>query len=507
LKNICLTWIDSIDLKRFAEDPKGSGTLIAFLKSEYSKNINELHVLSTKNYKYVEHKERFFKNVEAKFSKVTKIKFHEFDISSSDFTGIFSSVIGVIRDIEKKSTVIPNWHFHVGPGSAQMNAIWVVLSKTNYAAGLFMTSYDKNTDKFNTKKFDFKGDIDADTFDYLLKAADTKLLKAWSNIPEFESIIHKSTVMSEILNNAYMIAKHNVPILILGETGTGKELFAQAVHKSSARSEKPMMTLNCSAIHESTANATLFGWSKGAWTGSFGEGKGLFRECDGGTLFLDEIGDLSLETQTKLLRALQYGEIQRVGDGKILKCDVRIIAATNKDLRKMVIERKFREDLFYRINVGMFKLPSLRERGEDAIVIAEYFLEKINGQNAEIISKYTPKKLSKQALKFISEYNWPGNIRELYHTIQRACVWHPGELIDDKAFKNFITEPLNEPSSGPSLVNIDNPLNLDIITMEFRKKYILKALEICSGSKVKADGFLGYKNYQTLSSEMKKLGI
>jgi len=505
LKNICMTWLDSFDLKRFAGDAKSSGTLIAFIKSEYFAGIDELHLLVPKIKEYSDINERFINAVRAKYFRKKELTVHEFDIKPFVFASIFGSVMSVIRKVEKKEKKGINWHFQVGSGTAQMNAIWVVLSKTNYPAVLYMTSYTKEADNFKTKKYEHEGAIDSDTFDYLMKSVDAKLLKAWADIPEYESIIHKSAVMGEILNNAYMIAAHDVPILILGETGTGKELFAQAIHKSSRRSEKPMKTINCAVIHENTADATLFGWSKGAWTGSVGEGKGLFLECDGGTIFLDEIGDLSLEIQTKLLRVLQQGEVQRVGDGKVGRPDVRIIAATNKDLRKLVIDGNFREDLFYRINVGMFKLPALRDRGGDAMLIAEHFLEKINSQNAGIISKYIPKKLSKQALKFIGGYSWPGNIRELYHTIQRACVWHHGETIDDTDFKNFITEPLGEQGRETASLIPGQTIDLEVLTNDFRKKYILKALDLCGGSKVKAAEMLGYKNYQNLSNEMKRL--
>lgn len=508
MKNICITWIDGFDLSRFSSDPGGKGTLINFLESGYFESIDELHLLTYNTDKLRSVKKSFISRVQSKYFKKKKLEVHELDIKPSVFASIFGGVMGVIRGIEKKARGgAINWHFQLGAGTPQMNAIWVVLSKTSYPAVTFMTSYNKETDTFKTNKYDHGGPVDADTFDYLLKSCDAKLLKEWTDIPEYGSIIHKSAVMGEILDNAYMIAVHEVPVLILGETGTGKELLAQAIHKSSRRADKPMKTINCAVIHENTADATLFGWSKGAWTGAVGEGKGLFLECDGGTVFLDEIGDLSLEIQTKLLRVLQYGEIQRVGDGKTAHADVRIIAATNKDIRKLVTGGKFREDLFYRVNVGMFKLPALRDRGRDAELIAEHFIEKINAQNAGIISKYISKILTKPALKFIGSYNWPGNIRELYHTIQRACVWHHGAAIDEEDFKNFITEPLGGQAAEPALLKIGKSVDLDELTNEFRKKYIKKALDLCGGSKVKAAVMLGYKNYQNLSNEIKRLKI
>lgn len=508
MKNICLAWLDSFDLKRFSADPKSGGTLVDFLKSDHFGAIDELHLLACNIDKFKTVAEKFIDRVRSKYFKKKKLEVHELSVKPSVFASVFGGVMGVIRAIEKKTRGGGiNWHFQLGAGTPQMNAIWVVLSKTSYPAATYLTSYTRETDTFKTVKYRHEGAVDADTFDYLLKSCDAKLLKEWTDIPEYMTIVHKSPAMGDILDNAYLIAKHDVPVLILGETGTGKELLAKAIHKSSRRSSKPMKTINCAAINENTADATLFGWSKGAWTGAAGEGPGIFLECDGGTVFLDEIGDLSLEIQTKLLRVLQYGEVQRVGDGRTARANVRIISATNKDIRKLVIDGKFREDLFYRIDVGMFKLPALRDRGRDASLIASHFLDKINAQNADIISKYVPKTLTGSALKFIESYGWPGNIRELYHAIQRACVWHHGAVIEEEDFKNFIAEPLVKRPGESVFLAPGQKIDLDELTGEFRKKYISRALELCGGSKVKAAAMLGYKNYQNLSNEMKRLEI
>jgi len=582
--------------------------LIDFLKSEYFAGIDELHLLVPKIKEYSNIKDDFINGVRSKYFKKKELKVHEFDIKPFEFASIFGSVTSVIRGIEKKEKKGNiKWHFQASSENAQMNVMWKDLLKTNHTAVLYETTYNKNTDSYTTKIYESEESVDLGTFDYLMKSFDTQLLKAWMDIPGYEDIIHKSEKMRKLLNNAYTIAKHDVPVLILGETGTGKELFARIIHNSSTRKNKKMKEINCAAINAGTADATLFGWSKGAYTGAVGEGEGLFVRCNGGTVFLDEIGELSLELQTKLLRVLQEGIVERVGDLNPSKTNVRIIAATNQNLIKHIRDGKFREDLYYRINVGILKLPPLRDRGDDVILLAEHFLEKINEEisksaeiipeyipkkiskqamefirnyrwpgnvrelshvihqaciwhtdetidhktikniiaetdelnsevaiinidhpvnfdvdamiiaerileeinkrNEVIISKYIPKKISKQALNFIGSYHWPGNTRELYDTIQRICIWHAGETIDYKTIKNFIAELPDDHSSETAHINIDNPINLDDFTMEFRKKYILKALEICGKSKVKAAEFLGYKNYQTLSNEMKRLRI
>lgn len=510
MNKVCLSWIDSFDLKRFAEKSKDHGTLIAFLKSEQFSDIDELHVLLNKKTKYSEFADRFVKYAKGKYCQGKKVVFHEFDLQANNFTKIFAAISKLLRSIASNAGESGvKFYFQVGPGTQKTTVCWVLLSQTIYPAVLIMTSLDKNSGQFNTTVYNDPSRVDAALFASIIKNSDAKLLEAWTDIPEYSSIIHKSAVMRELLSNAHKMAIHDVPVLILGESGTGKELFAKAIHKSSRRADKPLKTLNCAAIGEATANATLFGWSRGAWTGSVGEGRGYFVECDGGTIFLDEIGDLSMETQTALLRTIQSGEVQRVGDGKVFKTDVRIITATNRDLRKLVSENKFREDLFYRIDVGILKLPPLRERLGDAAVIAEYFIELINIKNKDIVNYYIPKAFAKPALKYINEYHWPGNVRELYNTIQRACMWHDGELIGVEDFAKYISEPPGQPpkTKQSTEVKLDKPVDLAEITNSIKKNYIMKALEVCHGNKVAASKLLGYKNYQTLSNEIKKLGV
>ncbi|MEZ7892675.1 MAG: sigma 54-interacting transcriptional regulator [Candidatus Wallbacteria bacterium] len=508
MKNIYLTWLDNYDLEQFSKGPDNFGPLTAFLNSKEAVPINEIHILFNKKTKNIDHVNNFLKYIRHQYSGKKIINLYEFDLIDKDFVKIFSAATEVIKQIEKDSAGQKlNWHFQIGAGTAQMCAIWLVLAKSKYPAILIMTSFDKTIGKFKNKIHNPDINIDSDTFDYLSKLKQAGNFKEWANIPEYNLIIHKNIEMRKIINDVYLIAKYDVPVLILGETGTGKELFAKAIHKSSMRKGKPLLTLNCAAIHENTANATLFGWSKGAWTGSNGEGKGLFLEANGGTLFLDEIGDLSLETQTKLLRAIQEGEVQRVGDGKILKTDVRIISATNKDLRKLIIDGKFREDLFYRINVGTLKIPPLRERGTDASHISKHFIDNINNNNKKIFGEYIAKKLSKSALDFIDKYNWPGNIRELYNTIQRVCIWNSGETINDEDIKKLIAGSDTPPENKQTELTANNSINLEELTNEFRKKYILKALELTNRSITGAARLLGYKNYQTFSNEMKKLKI
>ncbi|MEQ8170232.1 MAG: sigma 54-interacting transcriptional regulator [Candidatus Eremiobacterota bacterium] len=503
MKSICLSWIGDQDLNYVSIENSGVGPVNALLQSKYASAFDEVHLFCDQHRK--EDTEKYI--LSHKNNK--SILFHKCDLDNpTDYKKIYEIVIKYLKNLEQKYKSQINWHFHTSPGTSQMSSIWLLLGKTRHPATLYQSYYDKETKKQYVKILDIPFNIEMEFIPELKKKADIELLNNWGNIPEYLCIIHKSEIMKNLLNKAYKIAAHYVPVLILGETGTGKELFARAIHASSIRKDKKIMVLNCSAIQETTANATLFGWSKGAWTGSYGEGKGLFQECNGGTLFLDEIGDLNIETQTRILRTLQYGEIQRVGDGKVSTVDVRVIAATNKNLIKMVNEGTFREDLFHRINVGILNLPPLRKRKEDIILLAEHFLTEINEKFSrdQAIYSYNHKKFSMGTKNFMVNYYWPGNIRELYHTIERACIWSDSEVIDEKDFKDSVVNFSKGNYMNSTEIELNEPVNLEEITDNLKKKYIEKALEVTGKNKAQAAKLLGYKNYQTLSNHMKSLG-
>lgn len=507
MKNVLLSWIGNIDLKSVAAGKSYQGTLFAFLASEYFSDIDECHLLFNKNTEAAKEKTKYLKLLNESFFNEKKLFVYEFDIAPDSYRQIYKKANDIIEKIKVECQGKVNLLYHLSSGTNQMAAIWTVISRTKHPGVLYMTCPEGNNKALKTKIAEIPFDVDESYIQYLEKNSDMEFFKMWSDIPEYESIIHKSETMRLLLNKAFKIAPHDIPVLVLGETGTGKELFARAIHKSSKRTAKPFITINCSAIQETTANATLFGWSKGAWTGSIDQGKGYFVECNGGTLFLDEIGDLSPETQTKLLRVLQFGEVQRVGDGKTFQSNVRIIAATNKDLRQMVIDGKFREDLFYRINVAVLKIPPLRDRGSDSLIIAEYFLDEINHKFQMDGNKYVTASFSNTAKKFIVNYEWPGNIRELYHTIQRACIWNENELITEEDIKSHLLEPLHNECAEKIELSAGKPVNLEEIVDQLKKRYIVAALKLTNNNKTEASKLLGYKSYQTMTNAMKKVGI
>jgi nitrogen regulation protein NR(I) len=239
-----------------------------------------------------------------------------------------------------------------------------------------------------------------------------------------QTIVGNSPVMQQVYKLIGQVAPTNTTILITGESGTGKELVARAIYQNGSRLNKPFIAINCAAIPENLLESELFGHEKGAFTGALNQRIGKFEQCDGGTLFLDEIGDMPLTTQTKILRVLQEGEISRVGNNQSIKTDVRIIAATNKDLWQAVQRKEFREDLFYRLNVVRLNLPPLRERSTDIPLLVAYFLNKFR-----LKQPTGPSQMADEALAAIQRHSWPGNVRELENCIQRAMVLASGNTI------------------------------------------------------------------------------
>jgi transcriptional regulator with GAF, ATPase, and Fis domain len=265
--------------------------------------------------------------------------------------------------------------------------------------------------------------LNLEHIDKIIQFVDSKLLKIHHRSPDKE-FVGTSPGMLAVFSMIRKVAPTEMNVLLLGESGTGKELTVKAIHAISPRKDGPFVAVNCAAIPESLLEAELFGYEKGAFTGAYATKKGKFESADRGTLFLDEIGDLPANLQAKLLRFLEDRLIERVGASDSRKIDVRIVAATNSDLQKSMNEGKFRPDLFYRLNSFTIKLPPLRDRGEDKVLLARYFLEKFAA------SESGPKDFSSEALEAIRQHSWPGNVRELENKVRRGSLMAAGELVD-----------------------------------------------------------------------------
>lgn len=312
-------------------------------------------------------------------------------------------------------------------------------------------------------------------------------------IYQFGKIISSMSAYREMFETASKIAPTNVPVLITGETGTGKEIFALGIHEHSNRAGYKFVPLNCAAIPENLIESELFGYRKGAFTGAGRDKLGKFEAADKGTLFLDEIGDMPLLLQAKMLRALENGEIERLGDVRSRKIDVRIIAATNKDLDSMVAAGAFREDLFYRLNVGHFSLLPLRERIEDIHLIIDQFIREFNKEMGKDI-----KEVSVAALGILQKHSWPGNIRELRNVIQRAIAL----VITDHIWVEDLPVKLQTREMEQKPEREDNFLTLK----DYEKDYIHRILSVTGWNKSRTSRILSISR-TTLYEKMKSYDL
>lgn len=312
-----------------------------------------------------------------------------------------------------------------------------------------------------------------------------------------QNIIGRSNPMVRLLETVGQVAPSEATVLITGESGTGKDLIAGAIHFNSARKDSPFVKMNCAAVTETLLESELFGHEKGAFTGAHRRKEGKFRQADGGTLFLDEVSEMSLSMQAKLLRVLQDREITRVGGEQVLKVDVRLIAATNKDLISAMEAGRFREDLYYRLNVVTLHVPPLRERREDVPLLAQHFLKLFAEKNRKPVKGFTP-----QGMDRLIKYSWPGNVRELMNAVERGVVLCRSEYLNEGDLPMVIDAEASTGNAVPS----DKFLPEDVPLDEVEKSTILRTLESSGGNKSEAARRLGITR-RTLHKKLKKYGV
>ncbi|MBI1370423.1 MAG: GAF domain-containing protein [Planctomycetes bacterium] len=359
----------------------------------------------------------------------------------------------------------------------------------------------------------------------LVKIEKTELLEQIQRMREnlrskyrFENIIGTSPAMMDVLATVGQVAASRATVLLLGESGTGKELIAKAIHYNSPRRDKPFIRVNCGALTESLLESELFGHVEGAFTGAIRDKEGRFEAADGGTIFLDEIGTMDTSMQVKLLRVLQEREFERVGDPRTIKCDVRVIAATNLDLADEVRQGHFREDLFYRLNVVTIYLPSLRNRRADIPLLIDHFLDKYNSENGRNL-----RKLSRELMNSLMRYPWPGNVRELENAIERAVVLCQGEEFTEDllpmSMRMFVHQGRDK-QQAETIESLARKLSeqaieeygmregevWNLVVGEIEKQLIARALERNGGVKTRSADFLGI-NRNTLNKKVKDYDI
>lgn len=313
----------------------------------------------------------------------------------------------------------------------------------------------------------------------------------------FPGVVGKSESMKKVIELIDAVSKTDSLVLIEGESGTGKELVAKAIHQNSHRKNNPFIVLNCGALSEGVLESELFGHEKGSFSGAFTQRKGRFELANSGTLFIDEVGELSLSAQTRLLRVLQEKEFERVGGTYPIKVDVRIIAATNKNLEKEVKENRFREDLFYRLNVFKINVPPLRDRKEDIIELSNFFISKFTKEMNKKITGLSP-----EAIKILKNYSWPGNIRELQNVIERAVVLCKDDIITPRELPDNLSKEVEMRDQ----IEIKSGETLDSAMERIEKSIILKALKKCGFSQTRTAEYLGVKR-TTLRYKLEKYGL
>ncbi|WP_303285311.1 sigma-54-dependent Fis family transcriptional regulator [Marinobacter sp. SS8-8] len=487
-----ISWIGGNDLKAAASDQKvPSGPIRSTLKNI---DVDAVQLLFSYPRSEVEPYLSWLKSE-------VDIPIHATEAKLSSPVNFGEIYLTVEPHLKRLSAAETELSLLLSPGTPAMQAVWILLGKTRYPAIFYQSSLERGVEKV-----EIPFELSAEFVPPVSEISDAKFRAlADSRVPinaAFDNIVTQNPGMLLLKQQAQVLAERNVPVLIYGETGTGKELFARAIHNASLRREKPFIALNCGAIPEDLIDSTLFGHKKGAFTGAVADRPGVFQQADGGTLFLDEFGELSHQSQVRLLRVLQEGRLVPVGSDKELPVDVRIITATHRNLLEEVADGHFREDLFYRAAVGVLHLPPLRNREGDLSLLADMLLKAQGEQD----SVFASKKLSSDAKKIILQHPWRGNVRELQSTLVRAALWSAGVNITGAELQQAL---FTMPEREPELLNHDVSQGVDLNDLmgELAAHYIQNAMAHTGQNKTKAAKLLGLKSQQTLSNWIEKYGI
>ena len=432
--------------------------------------------------------------------------------SPIDYTSIYEAADAVLSKVTKRrSSPFPELCIHLSPGTPAMTAVWVLLGKSRFPA----TFYQTHDGKVVPTPIPF--DLVVDFLPELLRSPDRTLALLASQTAlshGFEQLSGTSTPLKFAIARARRVALRDVAVLILGESGVGKELFARGIHDASRRKGEPFVALNCAAIPKDLLESELFGHKKGAFTGASADRAGAFEEAHAGTLFLDEVAECDLAMQAKVLRVLQPGPgespsmrtFQRVGESKVRRTDVRVVAATNRDLQAEIRAGRFREDLFYRLATFTLRLPPLRDRPTDIPTIAEALLSQINSDFEKSEPGFHHKQLSPSTKRFLSHQPWPGNVRQLQNVLMQAAVMSIGQSIEPADIEEALADSVGDASSKLELPLGDGFSLVDHIE-DIQRRYLARAMQESGGKKTVAARLLGYPSYQTLSAQLERLKV
>jgi transcriptional regulator with GAF, ATPase, and Fis domain len=498
--SVLFTWLGRTDLKAL-EESENLGPIHSLV---IEKSFDEIVILSSLDQKKSEEYLVWLRSCVS--SKISLQSLKAVCFAPNDYEIVYDNARSAVERYKKvKGNRDTRLFFYVTPGTPTMGMIWIILANMVFPAELMEGSQEEGI-----KNLKFPFSIAVDYIPAAIRHKDESLIDLMEykspSHPAFDRIIGNSQSLLAAKTLAQRVAvRKDIPVLLLGESGTGKEEFARAIHTSSGRKGAPVV-VNCGAIPGNLFESELFGHVKGSFSGATENHEGRIMEADGGTLFLDEIGELPLEMQAKLLRVLQEKTLRPVG-GKIdKKSDFRLICATNRDLMSEVINGNFREDLFYRISVGVISLPPLRERGNDSLLLAESFLVMIN-RIAIDQPGYIPKKLDGSAREAIRSQRWRGNVRELYNTMLRVSVWSSGAIIGSEEINTSVIGMSNNVSENVLERSIGGDFNLDRLLDEVKYHYLKRALEESRGNKAEAARLLGTSGPQNIINWISKLGF
>jgi DNA-binding NtrC family response regulator len=497
MKRVLLTWVGSVDIKASRAGGDDLGPIASTLRVL---PFQEAVLLSShpaaENRAYAAWLRR---HVEA------QVTIREEPLTGpTRYSEIHQAAVRAVRAVLERLGSAAQLTFHLSPGTPAMAAVWILLSKTVFPAELIESSRAHGV---ATVEVPFS--ISAEFLPDLLQRRDEELarraVEAPPEAPEFEAILHRGASMRRLIARARRVALRSVPALIEGESGTGKELVARAIHRASPRAGRPFIAVNCGAIPAGLTESELFGHERGAFTDARTARLGHFREAAGGTLFLDEVAELPLHAQVKLLRTLQAGEVVPVGASAPIAVDVRIIAATHRNLLAEVSAGRFRSDLFYRLAVAVLVVPPLRERSGDVSLLVDHALEQVNAEGAADPG-YVARRLTPAARNVLLSHAWPGNVRELFNTLRRAAIWSLEPSIDAETVREAL---LGDPRAAPSV--LDRPLGdgvaLPEIMADVARHYLERALKEAEGNKTRAAALLGLGSHQSLTNWMERYGV
>ncbi len=504
MQKVLLTWLGVTDIK---SSEQSNGNLGPIAGAITSRDYKIVHIISDFCVQTTEQYKKWLTDTTSVVPHIRNVKLKD----PMDFANVYDYSKQLVTDI-KKSHQEKDIVFDISPGTPAMASVWIILSRTLFTGVELIESAKQDSDgNYQVRTAQVPFEISVDRMVAMLLDPDEKLKLLFQSLPpknaKFPSIIYKCEKMERVITLARHAAIRNVPVLLLGESGTGKELIANIIHTQSLRAQKPFECINCGAIASNLIESEMFGHVKGAFTGAFNKREGRFKLADNGTLFLDEIGDLDFDLQVKLLRAIQEKKITPVGSCESNNVDVRIIAATHKNLIDEVAKGNFRSDLFYRLGVAIINIPPLRERGKDIDLLVDYYMDRINEEFAKQPCYEVAKKISSSGRTALGDYHWPGNVRELENTLKRAAMWTPGTTIDKQDILNAIITVKSDPVDDIFNQPLGAKLDINELMGKVAKHYISRAWKESGGNKSRAAELIGLGNHQTFRTWMKKYDV